>query len=862
MKFGNYNITTSPKERSRKFDIFRFSKIKSTTNNFVDRFQSKIETFRRLKSRSESPLSFRASLFERDGVVGIYPRPVHEKFSPKDFPKSHYRGDNFYVFGNTIRKLSDNQKSISGRNSYMNENFYCTLRTNTDDSLNTSITASATQSPPSVPALPPLPLALPAARVTPTATVNGIIIAKSHPIRPRLSSHHKAPAPKPPPTIANGQLRAAGSDRLPLPSTVTRHSDAIDQCSSIASYIERELDGKCANKNSLSRNYTNSLKDILDTVSHLDEDTEFKVLKDYFETNSYSDIVRDSAFKDYLNRKNYNDILDYLNDDGGNSLNEEAMRLKLHTPMADDELPSHLYDNATDNSKLYKWKSTGNLYESLSSYNNNNIGGCGGGVNTSISTNNNNNSVSIQNSSITNNSNSNHVNHYSNQVIINKCMNHHSSLTSTGFDGFRTVDRLETSTYRRQRKPPAYIGSTTSLNRRTNSKILQRQRERENDWRFQASDCETAVDQYTFAANDSVPQIPPPPVPPNPELKRSSSDSIYATLQSQAHHYEDVKRFCDLFLTEHYTFNNKWSKFDASSLAKRYTDRQYKKLITKFIKSKGYTTSEEYVQAKFGTILDRSIPKNITNAKTEKLDLPKTYIDNVQRRYQVTKQHFLNADRFRSETLTRPKHNRHDAHNHSTGQSTLTKSNSFDYKSAIDRCTSGCCMTIARRKRDKPFSTGSLPSVFRSHAKRDRNHECFNDRSYLENSNCDIYCSSCMLNAFPNEPYRGPSQCRASHNFNEFSSQMNLHEADGRFRGSAPTLLGRPPQPPLPPQPPPLPPLPPLPPPYSGARGMHSAPDNRPFNRHNQYNHLHPTTAVCSNYVNFRKFLLHSFCTI
>lgn len=801
MKFGNYNITTTPKERSRKFDIFRFSKIKSTTNNFVDRFQSKIETFRRLKSRSESPLSFRASLFERDGV-GLYPRPVHEKFSPKDFPKSHYRGDNFYVFGNTIRKLSDNQKSISGRNNYMSENFYCTLRTTPDEQLNT---ATATAAPPP---LPPLPL--PAAPL--------IAPTKANPIRPRLALHHKAPAPKPP--IANGQLRTGGSDRLLL-SNGARYADAIEQCSnSIASYIEKELDAKCANKSSLTRNYTNSLKDILDTVSHLDEDTEFKVLKDYFETNSYSDIVRDSAFKDYLNRKNYNDILDYLNDEGGNSLNEEAMRLKVHTPMADDELPSNLYDNATDTTKLYKWKSTGNLYESLSN------------SNTNTNTNHNSNIDNIQSSTYTN---SNNGNHYSNQVIINKCMNH-TSLISAEFDGYRTIDRLETSTYRRQRKPPTYIGSTTSLNRRTNSKMQQRQRERENDWSFQT------IDQYTLNGNGSIQQISPP-VPTNPELKRSASDSIYATMQSQAHHYEDVKRFCDLFLSEHYTFNNKWSKFDASSLAKRYTDRQYKKLITKFIKSKGYTATEEYVQAKFGSILDRSIPKSIANTKTEKLDLPKTYIDNVQRRYHVTKQHFLNADRIRSETLTHPKHKHHDTFNCSAA--TLSKGNSFDYKSAIDRCTSGCCMSMSRRKRAKPFLTGSLPSVFRSHAKRDRSasNERFTDR-YLDNSNCDIYCSSCMLNSFPNEPYRGPSLCRASHSFQGFDSQMEFHAADSKFNINGGVQLVRPP---IPPPPPPLPP----PPPNCGTA-------NRIFNRHNQYNHLHPTSALCSKYVNFSKFLLIS----
>lgn len=83
----------------------------------------------------------------------------------------------------------------------------------------------------------------------------------------------------------------------------------------------------------------------------------------------------------------------------------------------------------------------------------------------------------------------------------------------------------------------------------------------------------------------------------NREFKRSVSDSVFnSTLPKQNHHYEDVKRFCELFLDEHYTFNNKWSKFDTSTLAKKYNERQYKKLINKFIKSKGYSTAEEYVR--------------------------------------------------------------------------------------------------------------------------------------------------------------------------------------------------------------------------------------------------------------------------
>lgn len=625
MKFGNYNITTTPKERSRKLDIFRFSKIKSTTNSFVDRFQSKIETFRRLKSRSESPLSFRASLFEREGV-DLFPRPVCEKFSPKDFPKSHFRGDNFYVFGNTIRKLGVNKKSISGKNNYLSENFYYSLkRTISEEESQQPATAAAH------PVRPPRKN-----KAANSQTTNQSYGGNNN----NNNSNKNYTLEKKNYTLEKKNYTLERKTSIPS----TRPCDAIEfNASVIGSNVEKEIDLNNVNKNTLNRRrYTNSLKDMLDSVSYLDEDTEFKVLKDYFETNSYSDIVKDTAFKDYLNKKNYNDILDYLNDEG-TSGNDGTMRsIKRQTSIVEDELPTSFYDNATDNSKLYKWKSTGNLYESLSSYNNNH--------HTHTHNNANNSSNNI------NSSNHNHFNYGSSNNIITSNINSASSFAN-GFDGYRTVDRLETSTYRRQRKPPTYIGSTTSLNRRTNSKMLEKQRERDRQqeslyYSMQSSGAHDKFLPFLSSTNLNHNCIPTP----SQRLRRPSSRSEFTTPMLQTpknSHYEDVKRFCELFLNEHYTFNNKWNKIDTSTLAKRYTERQYKKLINKFIKSKGYSSSDEYVQAKFGAILDRSIPKPI-NVKSEKLDLPKTYIDNVQRRYHVTKQHFLAAERIRKQSALQP----------------------------------------------------------------------------------------------------------------------------------------------------------------------------------------------------------------
>lgn len=632
MKFGNYNINTTPKERSRRFDLFRFSKLKSTTNNFVGRFHSKIETFRRLKSRSESPLSFRASLFERDA---LFSQSISEKFSPKDFPKNHFREDNFYVFGNTVRKWSINQNTISGKNNYLKEYFYCTLRT---------------------------------------------------------SDNRKK------------SKKRSGADK-----------QNVKKCKShIDDGYEKEIDLNHLNENTLNRRCTTSLKDILDSVSHLDEATEFKVLKEYFETNSYSDIVKDAAFKDYLSKKEYNDILDYLNDD---SEKNETVRMRLQTPYED---VSPTYDNATDISKLYKCRSAGNLYESLGSYSN---------------------------------------------------------------YPYSTAEILETNTINRQRKPPAYLS--------TNPPNLHRRKNAKNMPLHQPMDYYGSL-PFGATANHSHHASP---------VRSMHAANQLCHTDQPIQKYEDIKKFCEIFLSESVGGKKKGkSDFNISTLGKQYSERQYKKLINKFVKIRGYNTVEEYVQTKFGSILDRSIPNNVNNHNNQKLDLPKTYLDNVHRRYHVTKQHFLAAERLRNQhfyksnsanfcdfyDMEQKEHRKH-----------------FNYRTAIDSCA-GKCMNRHERNSMTYNSTVSLPSTLRMSMKK--YHDiCFN-RRYFDNVNCDIYCNSCMSDYTVQAPYRR-EYYKVSNNYYDFN----------RTRNRSPL-------------------------------------------RHKRYNHINTTTSLRANYVKYCYYYSLYFC--
>lgn len=248
MKFGNYNLNT--KEKTRKAEIFRLNKFKLTTNNFIDRFQNKIETFRHLHSRSESPLSYRASLFENCQIDG-FNQDSMDRFSEKDFPIKRFSPDNFYVYGDTVRKIGmSNKNTIRGKNKLISDNYYESLK--------------------SVP--------------------------------PRYEDERKK---------GNGKK------------------------------IERQ--------NSI-------LKDLLDTPGQLNEDLEFKVLKEYLESRSYSDIVRDQDFKDYLNKKNYTDCLDYMKDSSYSTRTNSYVSSRISDKLTIKEMNF-------DKKPLKKSKSLGNVYE-------------------------------------------------------------------------------------------------------------------------------------------------------------------------------------------------------------------------------------------------------------------------------------------------------------------------------------------------------------------------------------------------------------------------------------------------------------------------------------------------------------------
>lgn len=485
MKFGNYDMNPATKDSSR--NMFRFYKLKLSAPNFIGRFQSRIETFRRLQSRSESPLSFRASLFENDGSeAGIFARVVYDKFSPNDFPKKHFTDDNFYIFGNTARKIAGHQQNIiTGKNYHVIQSNYPTIRKTTD----------------------------------------------------------KLPTPPPPPPQQPPRFNSRSCN-----STIKR----------------------CR-----IRRQDSKLKDILNASSYLNEDDEFKVLKEYFETNSYSDIVTDPDFKNYLNKKNYGDILDYMNTDSvrGGTATESSDR---SSSLDGSQYKQRLCRNS-EFGRLSKSKSTGNLYESLTFYNQSD----------------------------------------GPMLAANKSPSDNRNVFC------HSMKRLKKAVH-----PPAAFKS-----------------------------------------------------PDIPEFK----------CKRNCHHserYNEIKKFCQLFFEESHAFDKKVKM--SAALGKQFTERGYKKIIARFIKSKGFDSIDEYVYAKFGNILDQTIAYDLTvnDDIPRKMDYSKKYTANIPKRYHVTKQKFLEADFTKNVqnggsyyTLPTKNHRQPNQHTHTYNTRNPIKS-SYSFKSS------------------------------------------------------------------------------------------------------------------------------------------------------------------------------------
>ncbi|KAL9701200.1 hypothetical protein quinque_004641 [Culex quinquefasciatus] len=288
MKFGNYNLTAPEPAttRHRHLFLFRIRKVKSTAHYIVGRVHRKIGTVKRkmrqpeqqpvvvpvavceeeqeippalplrnqhhpgtaiAMGRSESPLSYRASLFGAGSDRNRSSIASRTKFSPQDFPATWLEGGNempcfglghqdesFQVFSNKAHLFHKN-KTISGRRPLFVKNFQPFNSLQREPSLAKS-----------------------------GATFGSC------------------------PEINSGTLKSQLSQK-------SKNSQ-----NSKRSY----------RSNRSSWRFKSKIVQLLEKNN--DEKTEMEILQDYLDTMSYTDIIKDKDFKNYLIKKNYKDIMEYI----------------------------------------------------------------------------------------------------------------------------------------------------------------------------------------------------------------------------------------------------------------------------------------------------------------------------------------------------------------------------------------------------------------------------------------------------------------------------------------------------------------------------------------------------------------------
>lgn len=261
MKFGNYNLATAAERQENDLFSSRLKKVRNTSSYLVGKFNSQINTIRKtntsavakrkIKLPTESPLSYRASLFDEqkhlpqtsekcrelreklersrtdDSVYESCGGGGSQKYSPSDFHRIDDEGEALSercVFDKV--KFSKINNAITGKRQHkMLKNVYFTIKSNK------------------------------------CANISNLYESMDF-VEARRDSMRKCYKHSPPVDVDEPKIRM-------------------------------------------------DLNTLLKATQY-DEKAELEILKNYFDSMSYSEICKDQDFKQYLKKKNYQDAIDYI----------------------------------------------------------------------------------------------------------------------------------------------------------------------------------------------------------------------------------------------------------------------------------------------------------------------------------------------------------------------------------------------------------------------------------------------------------------------------------------------------------------------------------------------------------------------
>lgn len=279
MKFGNYNLTNAIEKQPNNRQFFsRLKKVKNTSNYLVGKFNNQINTIRKINGRkailqryrhyTDSPLSYRASLFDnRRQQYHHHVLSQSEKCRELREKLEKYRTTNENVYETCEKYVPDDfHRPSSSLFDRQSPNNHCVFDKVKFSKINNAITGK-----------------------------------RNHKMLKNVYF-----------TIKSSQCQ-----------NISQLYDSMEYDSIRLRSVKRSSYKFSPPRTNSSRKLPCNLLTLLKSQK-FDEKTEMEILKNYFESKTYSDICNDDDFKNYLKKKNYQDAIDYIY--SGNSLLGSSLR--------------------------------------------------------------------------------------------------------------------------------------------------------------------------------------------------------------------------------------------------------------------------------------------------------------------------------------------------------------------------------------------------------------------------------------------------------------------------------------------------------------------------------------------------------
>lgn len=351
----------------------------------------------------------------------------------------------------------------------------------------------------------------------------------------------------------------------------------------------------------LNSQVTSSLQQLIDNSSEPDVDEEYNILKDYFDSMSYTDILKDNNFKNYLNKKKYLDAIEYIY---GNSLksyhSEESLIYEKIWETGLNERPD---SNDCDSIKQWKQLSTSQI------------------ITPTISR-----AKELQNHFVFSNDTQffykrnrefdefykNRDNHQEEEEGESESVVLEEKYTTRDYNDSISSSTLPRKMWEGNKKQTVELPSFITLPRQRenwkntfNSSVIDNsQREQlqtppqQQQQKHQQHQTQPFLHSSTKRLFQQKPQRPPQP-PPKPQPKRD---------------YSELLKLCEKSLTNYVSTIDyklqKWRKFGrkpAAATPTTYSDKNYNKIIKCFVKARGFSSVDDYVQHHYGRILEKSM---------------------------------------------------------------------------------------------------------------------------------------------------------------------------------------------------------------------------------------------------------------